>query len=125
MMASLAVACATPMLAAPDSASAASCRDRKVTGTVIGGVGGALLGGAVTHGAAGPIVGGLGGAVVGHEIGRNGCYQPRPTAYHQRSRTYRSPSRYSSSSSAAPRPVRYVYYDQYGQPISSGPAPSR
>lgn len=63
---------ALPLLAASTSADA-SCRSRKLNGTIVGGLGGALLGGAVTHGSTGPIVGGLGGAVIGHEIGRNGC----------------------------------------------------
>lgn len=112
----LAALMALPMLAAPTDADA-SCRSRKLTGTVIGGVGGALLGGAVTHGSTGPIVGGLGGAVVGHEIGRNGCGRSRARAYN------RAPARYSSAEPA--RAVRKVYYDQYGNQISSAPVEYR
>ena len=110
----LAALIALPMLAAPSDADA-SCRSRKLNGTVIGGVGGALLGGAVTHGSTGPIVGGLGGAVVGHEIGRNGC---------NRSRAYYAPRRSSARAQAA-TPVRKVYYDRYGNGVSSEPVYAR
>jgi len=41
------------------------------TGAIVGGVGGALVGGAVTHGAAGPIIGGVGGALLGRHIERH------------------------------------------------------
>ena len=99
-----------PMIAGAGDADA-SCRSRKLNGTVIGGVGGALLGGAVTHGSTGPIVGGLGGAVVGHEIGRNGCgrqTQARRSAY-----------RHSASAAQPSRAVRKVYYDQNGNVVGS------
>ena len=110
----LAALIALPMLAAPSDADA-SCRSRKVNGTILGGVGGALLGGAVTHGATGPIVGGVGGAVLGHEIGRGGCN--KRTAYH-------APRR-SSYRAEAPKPVRKVYYDRYGNVVGSEPAYAR
>jgi len=100
---------ALPMTAISTDAGAASCHNRKVNGTIIGGVGGALLGGAVTHGSTGPIVGGLGGAVLGHEVGRSGCRRYTRTAY-------RAPTR-ARSYQEAPRPVRKVYYDQYGNPM--------
>ena len=109
----LALALALPLLS-PATADAASCRSRKATGTVLGGVGGALLGGAVTHGGAGPILGGVGGALVGREIGRSGCDRPRAVAY-------RAPAR-AQQAAPAPRPARYVYYDQYGNPVAAGPA---
>ena len=108
----LAALIALPMLAAPTDADA-SCRSRKVNGTILGGVGGALLGGAVTHGSTGPIVGGLGGAVVGHEVGRGGCNRSR--ASYQRSHR----TRYAQTQSGRSVPVRKVYYDQYGNAISS------
>lgn len=107
---SLAAAMSLPILAGPTQADAASCRHRKTTGTIIGGVGGALLGGAVTHGSTGPIVGSLGGAVVGHEIGRSGCRKTR-TAYYAPSRAAR-----------AAAPAERVYYDQYGRPVPTGAA---
>ena len=111
----LAALIALPMLASPTDADA-SCRSRKLNGTVIGGVGGALLGGAVTHGSTGPIVGGLGGAVVGHEIGRSGC-RSRHTAYYA--------PRQSSARAQASTPVRKVYYDQYGNVVASEPVYAR
>lgn len=115
----LAALIALPMIAASTDADA-SCRSRKVNGTLLGGVGGALLGGAVTSGSTGPIVGGLGGAVIGHEIGRNGCGRQNRT-YSQRTRT-----RYASAPAAAPtRAVRKVYYDQYGNQVGSAPVEYR
>ena len=111
----LAALIALPMLAAPTDADA-SCRSRKLNGTIIGGVGGALLGGAVTHGSTGPIVGGLGGAVVGHEVGRNGC---------RRSNAYYSPRHRSSARAQNAAPVRKVYYDQYGNVVGSEPVYAR
>ena len=111
VLTALAALIALPMLAAPSEADA-SCRSRKLNGTIIGGVGGALLGGAVTHGSTGPIVGGLGGAVVGHEVGRNGC---------GRSRAYVAP-RHRTASRAQATSVRKVYYDRYGNVVASEPA---
>jgi uncharacterized protein YcfJ len=110
----LSITALATVLALPQ-ANAASCHSRKFNGTVIGGIGGALLGGAVTHGSTGPIVGGLAGAVVGHEVGRNGCTS---RTYYRTSRTrqyYRSaPARYYAPARPAPR---QVYYDQYGAPV--------
>ncbi len=108
----LAAIVALPMIAGSSDADA-SCRSRKLNGTVIGGVGGALLGGAVTHGSTGPIVGGLGGAVVGHEIGRNGCARQAQASH----RRYRS----SASAAQPARAVRKVYYDQNGNVVGSAP----
>ena len=106
---------ALPLLAGPTDANA-SCHSRKVNGTILGGVGGALLGGAVTHGSTGPIVGGLGGAVLGHEIGRSGC---------NRGHTYYRSSRGRVAAAPASQPVRKVYYDQYGNAVGSAPVYER
>ena len=112
----LAALMALPLLAAPTAADA-SCRSRKLNGTILGGVGGALLGGAVTHGSTGPIVGGLGGAVVGHEIGRSGC---------GRRAAYQAPQHRSVRASNAPaRATRTVYYDRYGNVVGSEPVYAR
>lgn len=83
-------------VAAPSLASAESCQrhahDRKVTGTVLGGVGGALIGNAITHNTTGAVLGGVSGAVVGNQIARQNCddhpayYRPtyyRRTHYHR------------------------------------------
>ncbi len=106
----LAALIALPLVAGPTDADA-SCRSRKNTGTVLGGVGGALLGNSISHGGAGAVVGGIGGAVIGHEIGRSGC--DRGQTYYRNSR-----ARYASDR-APPRPAHRVYYDQYGNPVRS------
>jgi len=79
---------AASLLIAPASASA-SCAGRKTTGTVLGGVGGALVGNSIAHGGGGAILGGVGGAVLGHELAR--CDdRPRaeyaPRSHHRRHR---------------------------------------
>ena len=112
VMASLAGALALPMLAAPTAASA-SCADRKATGTILGGVGGALIGNSISGGGGGAILGALGGAVVGHQIAASGCGRYRSSGY--RSSGYR----YERDGEPS-RAVRYVYYDQYGDPVSQG-----
>jgi hypothetical protein len=112
----LAALMAAPLVAAPTDSLAASCKTRKLNGTLLGAAGGALVGGAVTHGSTGPIVGGLAGAVVGREVGRNGC-TPRRAYYRSSSR----PAYYRSSGTryAEPRPVeRKVYYDERGRPVT-------
>ena len=106
--AGFAAALVLPLLIAPATASA-SCSDRKVEGTVLGGVGGALIGGALGHGT-GALIGGLGGAVVGHEVAAGGCR-----------RYYRSAYRGGGYGPAPPPPARAVYYDQYGAVVPIGP----
>jgi uncharacterized protein YcfJ len=104
---------ALPLIAGATEASA-SCHSRKTNGTILGGVGGALLGNSISHGGGGAVVGGLGGAVVGHEIARSGCKSRRVA--------YRAPSRARYAAAPAPRTaVRKVYYDQYGNPVASAP----
>ncbi len=80
-------------VAAPSMASAESCQrhahDRKVTGTVLGGIGGALIGNAITHNTTGAVLGGVSGAVVGNQVARVSCdgrggYEGR----HRRHRRY-------------------------------------
>jgi hypothetical protein len=103
-------AMALPAALAPTSADAATCRERKATGTVLGGLGGALLGNAVSKGGGGLIIGGVGGALVGREIGKSGC----------RTRTaYYAPAPRPAYRPAEPRPVRQVYYDAKGNPVSA------
>jgi uncharacterized protein YcfJ len=112
----LAAAISLPLVMASTDANA-SCQSRKNTGAIIGGVGGALLGNAISHGGGrtgGTIIGGLGGAVVGHEIAKSGC-RGTSHAYYRSSR-----SRYATAQS--PDYGRKVYYDQYGNAVVS-PAP--
>jgi hypothetical protein len=127
MASALAGALALPLLIAPTTA-AASCNDRKVAGTVVGGVGGALIGNSIAHGGAGAVLGGLGGAVVGHEVARSTCnrehYHSRSGEYQGASRPhehgYASTSPYDAQSAQAP-PPQPTYYDDRGaivQPAS-------
>jgi uncharacterized protein YcfJ len=111
--AALAALVAAPLLVGATDASA-SCQSRKTTGTVLGGVGGALVGNSISHGGGGAVIGGLGGAVLGHEIARSGCNTSR--TYYRTSRT-----RYASTPAPPRQAVRKVYYDQYGNPVASAP----
>lgn len=78
---------ALPLVAGPTAASA-SCRGRANTGTVVGGVGGALLGNSISHGGGGAIIGGLGGAVIGHQIAKSGCGDTHHAYGHRRHARY-------------------------------------
>jgi hypothetical protein len=116
----LALAMALPLFAAPGAAQA-SCADRKMTGTVVGGIGGALIGNSISHGGGGAILGGLGGAVVGHEIAGSGCHRYRSSASYRgapRGRAYRGDAAYP------PPPARRIYYDPYGVAVAQGAPPA-
>jgi hypothetical protein len=133
---SLAGALALPLLFAPATASA-SCNDRKVVGTVAGGVGGALIGNSISGGGGGAVLGGLGGAVLGHEVARSTCgrerygyrsrhaeyrggYQPSRRGYQTyQGDTYPSDAQYGQAPSQ-----RTVYYDRRGNVIYPGGAAS-
>ena len=109
------------VLSAPNIA-AASCSDRKATGTVIGGIGGALIGNSISGGGGGAILGGIGGAVAGHAIPGSGCGHYRHDAYYyERAPGYHHSTRNSGyTTSGYARPTQTVYYDSRGNPISSG-----
>jgi hypothetical protein len=81
------LAAAAAMALAPAHADA-SCRGRKNTGTLVGGVGGGLVGAAVSHSVAGVVIGGIGGAVVGHEIARSGCKSSVRRRHHPQRATH-------------------------------------
>ncbi len=104
-------AIALPTAFTPTEADAASCSSRKATGTVIGGLGGALVGNAIKRGGTGLLIGGVGGALVGREIGKSGCHRTRTVYYEGGSR---APSR-----EPAAQPVRQVYYDQRGNRVTA------
>lgn len=121
MIAGLAAAMAAPSVAGARTYCEQRAHDRRVTGTVLGGIGGALVGGAIgdTRGA---VIGGLGGAVVGNQVARTKCYSPPQASYHSRTRSSRSaPGRgYNDASYAAPRGCTYEnrrYYDERGQVV--------
>jgi hypothetical protein len=110
----LAAAISLPLVAGPTDANA-SCQARKNTGTLLGGVGGALIGNSISRGGGGAIIGGLGGAVVGHEIAKGGCGSDR-RAYYRSGR-----SRYVAERGG--EPAQKIYYDRYGNAIVP-PAPA-
>ena len=120
VMGGLAAAVGLAALSAPATASA-SCGDRKTTGTVIGGIGGALIGNSISGGGGGAIIGGIGGAVAGHEIAGAGCGRYRH-AYYGHDRSYRS--RDYGYRTQTYGPTRTVYYDQRGNPLPAGYAPA-
>ena len=112
--AALAAILSLPFMIAATSADAATCGTRKTNGTLIGGIGGALLGNSISHGGGGAVVGGLGGALVGREVAKSGCKRVvYRTAYRA------APQRNTVSTPA--QPAAAVYYDQFGRPITTTP----
>ena len=82
-LAALATASVPTFASAYTSRCEARAHDKKVTGTVIGGVLGALAGNALGHGGGrtgGTIIGGVAGAAVGNNLSRTHC----PQGYEQR-----------------------------------------
>lgn len=123
----LAAVVALPLAAGPTAANA-SCRGRANTGTVIGGVGGALLGNSIKRGGAGAVIGGLGGAVIGHQIAKSGCHTYTRHAYYRGRRyhggAYASRGEYRPEYRGAyqPAPAGRAYYDQQGNLVTPGEA---
>lgn len=101
-----------PAALAPVEANAASCSSRKATGTILGGLGGALVGNAISDGGGGLIVGGVGGALIGRQIGKSGCRKRVTATYYDRGAPRVAASR--------PQPVQTVYYDHLGNPVARG-----
>lgn len=118
----LAAVVALPLAVGSTDAAAASCQSRKTTGTLLGGVGGALLGNSISHGGGGAVIGGLGGAVVGHQIGKSGC-RPTRHAYYSRHRSapvYRNSayrSGYRNDTYRTNTSYGRTYYDERGNPV--------
>jgi uncharacterized protein YcfJ len=108
-LAAIATAIALPLIVGPTGANA-SCEGRKDTGTLLGGVGGALVGNSISHGGGGAIIGGLGGAVLGHQIAKQGCGPSRRAYYRRSDSRYARPPAY--------RPAPQAYYDQRGNLVS-------
>ena len=102
----------------------AYAHDRRVTGTVVGALGGGLLGSAVAgHGSkgTGALIGAGLGAVVGNNLSRVSCDRE---AYYRRHRTHyaraRAPAtagypRYAAGTAGACHYVSRPYYDQAGR----------
>jgi hypothetical protein len=124
----LAGALALPLLLAPATASA-SCNDRKVVGTVAGGVGGALIGNSIAHGGAGAVLGGLGGAVIGHEVARSSCHHESHYGHaeydrgHYRSYQGAAPANAGAYAPSAPA-QQTVYYDNRGNVVYPAAPPA-
>jgi uncharacterized protein YcfJ len=64
---------AAPVLAQARDACQQRNHDRKVTGTLLGAAGGALVGNAISHGGGGAVIGGVAGAAVGNNAARVNC----------------------------------------------------
>lgn len=82
-LATLATATAPTFATAYTSRCEARAHDKKVTGTIVGGVLGALAGNALGHGGGrtgGAIIGGVAGAALGNNLSRTHC----PDGYAQR-----------------------------------------
>lgn len=110
----VAAAVTAPTLASARTACDQRAHERRVTGTVLGAVGGALIGNAVSH-KNGAIIGGLGGAVVGNQLARTKC----DTSYsYNRASNRGTASRNSAYRQASYDQCRMVsrpYYDDRGQ----------
>lgn len=89
MIAGLVAALAAPSMASARTYCDQRSHDRKVTGTVLGAVGGALIGNAVSH-RNGALIGGIGGAVVGNQLARTKCSGYASSRYRHRAPAYAS-----------------------------------
>lgn len=122
MIAGIVAAMAAPALTVPTLAQARSycdqrSHDRKVTGTVLGAVGGALVGNAISH-RNGALIGGLGGAVVGNQLARTKC--DRGYSYNRRRAPAPAASRDPGLYAASYDRCRYEtrsFYDERGRLI--------
>ena len=118
MIAGIVAAMAAPSLAQARTYCDQRSHDRKVTGTVLGAVGGALIGNAVSH-RNGALIGGLGGAVVGNQLARTKC--DRGYSYNHRRRApvpaaNRDPGLYAASYDRCRYETR-SFYDERGRLI--------
>ena len=115
------------LVAAPSIASAQqtycerSNSNRAVTGTVIGGVAGALLGSAVagnSSNTAGTVIGGVAGAVAGHQIAKSGN-PPCPQGYYETQGAYNNAPNYNNGPNYAPVQASPYAYREYGSAYGS------
>jgi hypothetical protein len=107
----------TPSLASASNYCERDKHDQKVAGTLIGALGGALIGNSVAghgHRGDGALVGAAGGAIVGNQLSRS--KDPCPDGYHY-SEDYRVVERRSYYDAPPPPPPRYEYvYRTYEVP---------
>jgi len=120
------------LVAAPSLASAQqtycerSNSNRAVTGTVIGGVAGALLGSAIagnSSNTAGTVVGGVAGAVVGNQLAKRGN-EPCPQGYYETQGTYNGQA-YNQGPAYAPVQASPYAYREYGPSYGAQYDPNR
>jgi uncharacterized protein YcfJ len=119
MIAVLAATVAAPSLASAGDSCGSQAHNRRVTGTVLGGVGGALIGQAISHNTAGTLLGGVGGAVIGNQVARTSCDRPHYAAHPARVSHHSTEQPYSQNAAySAPGGCSYEnrpYYDERGQ----------
>lgn len=114
MIVGLAAALAAPSLAQARTYCDQRAHDRKVTGTVLGAVGGALIGNAVSH-RNGAVIGGLGGAVVGNQLARTKCDTYAAPRHRARSASYARPAAATTASYDRCRYETRSFYDERGR----------
>lgn len=125
LLAAVGLALAVSSAAEARNGCDAYAHNRRVTGTVVGALGGGLLGSAVAgHGSkgTGALVGAGLGAVVGNNLSRVSCDRQ---AYYRRHRTHYARVRHAPTYAAYPRYAGYgggachyvnrPYYDQAGR----------
>lgn len=119
--AGLTVAIASASQAEARTACESYAHNRRVTGTVIGALGGGLLGSAVAgHGAKteGALLGAAAGGVVGNQLSRTSCdYHVRRRHYSSRSAAAPATTSYAASRPPACHYESRPYYDQAGRLI--------
>lgn len=119
MAAGLAAVVALPSMASARTWCEQRAHDRRVTGTVLGGLGGALVGGAIGD-TKGAVIGGLGGAVIGNQVARTKCYGAPRARYHHSAR-YSRPAHSAAPETVAPASAcsyeNQRYYDARGQVV--------
>jgi hypothetical protein len=107
LLASAIALAALPSLASAQTRCEAQAHDKKVAGTVIGGVLGALAGNAIGRGGGrtgGTIIGGVAGAAVGNNLARTHC----PDGYAEvQDPNYAPPPAYGDNGVPPPPPPQY------------------
>jgi len=116
MMAGLAVLLTAPSMAQARTYCDERGHDRKVAGTVLGAVGGALIGNAIAP-RGGAVIGGLGGAVVGNQLARTKCYNRPQARYQSSGRVYARPYNSDYVQAGNCHMEQRSYYDDRGQLI--------
>lgn len=116
-MRSIAMIAGLTMAVAAAPAAEAACQKR-TNGTIIGALGGALLGSAVagrgdrTEGA---LIGGAAGGVVGNQVSK--CNRSSSRSYSSRTRSYRQASYDPAPRAPSCRYETKAFYDSYGQVV--------